>query len=65
MPTLDNCINGIFEPGNIGSSSGTTPTVIRPGTIYTPDNYPFDTVQYSLNFSRFYNSMLFHHYGYS
>lgn len=64
MPTLDNCINSIFEPGNIGSSSGETPTTIRPGTIYTPDNYPFDTVEYSLNFSRFYNVMYHHHGAY-
>ena len=56
MPTLDSCINSVFEPGNIGSSTGTTPTVIRPGTLYTPDDYPYDTVQYSLNYSRFYNS---------
>ncbi len=34
MPVLDGCINSIFEPGNIGSSSGTPPTVITPG--YTP-----------------------------
>jgi hypothetical protein len=56
VPTLDSCINSIFEPGNIGSSSGEPPTTIRIGTLYTPDNYPFDTVQYSLDFSRFYNS---------
>lgn len=56
MPTLDNCINSVFEPGNIGSSPGAPPTTIRPGTLYTPDNYPFDMVDYSLNFSRFYNS---------
>jgi len=56
MPTLDNCINDIFEPGNIGSSIGTPPLVIRPGTIYLPDDYPVDTVEYSLIFSRFYNS---------
>jgi hypothetical protein len=57
MPTLEGCINATFEPGNIGSSSGTTPVVVRPGTLYTPDNYPFDTIQYSLDFSKFYNSM--------
>jgi len=56
MPTLDSCVNSIFEPGNIGASSGETPTTVRPGTLYTPDSYPFDTVEYSLNFSRFYNS---------
>ncbi len=56
MPTLDSCVNSIFEPGNIGSSSGTTPTIIRPGTLYTPETYDPDGVEYSLNFSRFYNS---------
>jgi hypothetical protein len=56
MPSLDDCINAVFEPGNIGSSSGETPTTIRPGTVYTPDDYPYDTVEYSLNYSRFYNS---------
>ncbi|MET0720449.1 MAG: hypothetical protein ABWY64_06415 [Tardiphaga sp.] len=59
MPLLDSCVNAVFEPGNIGSSSGETPTTIRPGTIYTPDDYPIDTVDYSLNFSRFYNSGYF------
>ncbi len=59
MPTLDTCINSVFEPGNIGSSSGETPTTIRVGTLYTPDDYPFATVTYSLNFSRFYNSGYF------
>ncbi len=34
MPILDGCINSVFEPGNIGSSSGTPPTVIYP--TYTP-----------------------------
>lgn len=56
MPILDHCINSVFEPGNIGSSVGETPVVIRPGTLYTPDNYPVETVEYSLNFSRFYDS---------
>ena len=56
MPILDHCINSVFEPGNIGSSSGEPPVVIRPGTLYTPDDYPFETIDYSLNFSRFYNS---------
>lgn len=56
MATLDSCINSVFEPGNIGSSSGEPPTTIRIGTLYTPDNYPVDTVEYSLIFSRFYNS---------
>lgn len=56
MPTLDHCINSVYEPGNIGSSSGETPVVIRPGTLYTPNNYPVDSVEYSLNFSRFYDS---------
>jgi hypothetical protein len=57
MPTLDSCINNSFEPGNIGSSSGETPTVITGGSLYTPDDYPFDSLQYALNFSKFYNSL--------
>ena len=57
MPTLDSCINSIYEPGNIGSSSGTTPTVIIPGSLYSPDSYPVDGVTYSLDFSKFYDSM--------
>lgn len=56
MPTLDNCINSIFEPGNIGSSSGEPPVVVTPGSLYTPDDYPFDSVDYSLDFSKFYDS---------
>jgi hypothetical protein len=56
MPLLDNCITAIFEPGNIGASSGEPPTVIRPGTIYNPDDYPVDSVVWSLDFSKFYDS---------
>lgn len=56
MPTLDSCINSIFEPGNIGSSSGEPPTTVRPGTLYTPETYDPESVEYSLNFSRFYNT---------
>ena len=55
-PLLDHCITSVFEPGNIGASSGTPPTIIRPGTIYTPNDYPIDDVEWSLNFSRFYDS---------
>lgn len=58
MPTLDSCINSVFEPGNIGSSPGTPPTTIRPGTLYTPDTFPWETwTEYALDFSKFYNSM--------
>jgi hypothetical protein len=56
MATLDSCINSIFEPGNIGSSSGEPPTTVRVGSLYTPDSYPVDLVQYSLNFALFYDS---------
>ncbi len=56
MPLLDSCVNSNFEPGAIGSSIGTTPTVISVGSIYTPSTYNPATVSYSLNFSRFYNS---------
>ncbi len=57
MPTLDFCINAIFEPGNIGASPGEPPTIIRVGTLYTPDSYPFDSITYLLDFSKFYDSM--------
>jgi nucleoside-diphosphate-sugar epimerase len=57
MPLLDHCVNALYEPGNIGSSSGSPPIIIRPGTIYSPDDYPTDDVEYSLVFSRFYDSI--------
>jgi hypothetical protein len=56
MPVLDSCVNATFEPGNIGSSIGTTPVIIRVGTLLTPETYDPEGVTYSLNFSRFYNS---------
>jgi hypothetical protein len=62
MPTLGNCINATFEPGNIGSSSGTTPVVVTLGSLFTPDDYNPDTVTYSLDFSKFYDVM-YHHHG--
>ena len=55
MPLLDDCVNSVYEPGNIGASSGTLPTIIRPGSIYSPDDYPLD-VEWSMNYSRFYDS---------
>ncbi len=57
MPVLDSCINATFVPGEIGSSIGTTPTTIRVGTLYPPDDYPVDGVTYSWDFSKHYNSM--------
>jgi len=56
MPLLDSCVNSVFEPGNIGSSPGEPPTTVRPGTLYNPDNYPADQVEWSMNYSRFYCS---------
>jgi hypothetical protein len=56
MPLLDSCVTALFEPGNIGSSPGEPPTTIRPGTVYTPEDYPIDTIEWSLVFSRFYVS---------
>ncbi len=61
MPTLDSCINSIYEPGNIGSSSGTPPVVITPGSLYTPATYDPTSVVYSHDFSKFYNSLVHHH----
>jgi hypothetical protein len=59
MPLLDDCITALYEPGNIGATSGEPPTIVRPGTIYSPDDYPTDGVEYALVFSRFYNSGYF------
>jgi hypothetical protein len=56
VPLLDDCITALYEPGNIGASAGEPPTIVRPGTIYTPDDYPTDSVIYSLDWSKFYNS---------
>ena len=56
MPLLDSCVNSVFEPGNIGSSSGTTPVVIIPGSLLPPESYDPGAVTYSLDFSKFYNS---------
>ncbi len=60
MPLLDNCINSIYEPGNIGSSSGTPPTVIAPGSLQDPESYDPAVQTYSLQFQFFYN---FFYYG--
>lgn len=56
MPTLDDCISGTFEPGNIGASSGQTPVEPSVPTLLDPDNYDPAAVTYSLDFSKFYNS---------
>jgi hypothetical protein len=56
MPVLDDCVTSAYEPGNIGASTGAPPVIITPGTLYTPETYDPATVEYSLNFSRFYNS---------
>lgn len=56
MPSLDSCVNSVFEPGNIGSSIGTPPVVIVAGSLYTPDTYDPEGVEYSLDFTKFYNA---------
>ncbi len=56
MPILDDCINSTYEPGNIGSSIGTPPIVIHLGSLYPPDAYPVDEVEWSLDYSRVYDS---------
>jgi len=60
MPTLDSCITSVYEPGNIGSSPGTPPVVVTPGSLVDPDNYDPATLTYSLDLSKFYN---FFYYG--
>jgi len=57
MPlTLDFCITGIFTPGNIGADAGTAVKPTLP-TLVDPDTYDPDAVEYSLDFSKFYNSL--------
>ncbi len=60
MPTLDSCVNSVFEPGNIGSSAGTTPTVVVFGSLLDPEHYDPAAQTYSLQFQFFYN---FFYYG--
>jgi hypothetical protein len=43
MPTLDDCISAVYEPGNIPTDTGDTPTV---PTLLEP----------SLDFSKYQNS---------
>lgn len=56
MPTPDLCIAGIYEPGNIGSSTGVPVSMPPAGTLLDPGSYDPETVTYSLDFSKFYNS---------
>lgn len=56
MPTLDSCISNVYEPGNIGASSGQTPVVRSVPSLLDPDSYDPDAVTYSLDYSKFYNS---------
>lgn len=59
MPTLDNCIADIFEPGNIGASSGQPPVSPSIPTFEDPETYDPDAVTYSLDYSKFWNSAYF------
>lgn len=61
MPSLANCINAVFTPGNIGADSGATPVQPTLGTLEDPDSYDPTAVTYSHDFSKFYNSMIHHH----
>ena len=56
MPgSLDSCISNIYEPGNIPASSGTDPVrVAVPPDI--PDDYDPDEMEYSLDYTKLYNS---------
>lgn len=56
MPLLDSCISGVFTPGNIGASSGTTPVSPSAPSLLDPNDYDPDAVTYSYDFSKFYNS---------
>ena len=56
MPgSLDSCINNVFEDGNIPASAGTGPVRIV-ATPDIPDDYDPDAMEYSLDFTKLYNS---------
>lgn len=59
MPTLDSCIANIYEPGNIGASSGQAPASPIVPSLLDPENYNPGDVTYSLDYSKFYNSAYF------
>jgi hypothetical protein len=54
---LDSCISSVYEDGNIAASSGIPPVrvVLPPAT--DPEDYDPDDVVYSLDFTKFWNSM--------
>lgn len=56
MPTLDSCINSVYEPGNIPASTGEAPVRVVIGTLEDPEDYDPDSLTYSLDFTKFYNS---------
>lgn len=62
MPSLDSCINDVYEAGNIGASSGEPPTIISPGSLLDPDTYDPESVTYSHKFQFFYNSGSIQHH---
>jgi hypothetical protein len=53
---MDTCITGIFVPGNIGASSGQTPVQPVVPSLLDPENYDPESVTYSHDHSKFYNS---------
>jgi hypothetical protein len=58
MPgALDSCINSTYEDGNIPASSGEPPVRVPLGSLETPGDYDPEAVTYSLDFTKFYNSM--------
>lgn len=58
MPgALDSCINSVYEDGNIPASSGETPVRVPIGSLQDPLTYDPEAVQYSWDFTKFYNSM--------
>jgi len=56
MPgSLDSCINNVYEDGNIPASSGIGPERIV-AVPDIPDDYDPDAMEYSLDFTKLYNS---------
>lgn len=54
---LDSCISSTYEDGNIAASSGETPVrVVLPPAADPEDYDPDDVGDYSLNYTKFWNS---------
>lgn len=57
MPSLDSCINDVYQ--GIPASSGEPPVIPVLPSILDPENYDPEVITYSLDHSKFYNAFYF------